>query len=172
MMIPFLNQNSDNFFAEHLWKAAAATAIGEGGYQRGGTASALHFMRSAGISPGELYQFDGSGLSSLSRMSALALVRALVHAHEQPYSELWHSSMAVAADPSGTMNRLFRGTPAAGNLHAKTGYIQRVRTLSGYVHAANGELIAFSFLYNGGNTNGARIVQEQLGVLLAGHGGF
>jgi len=171
MMIPFLNQQSDNFFAEHLWKASARAAVGDGNYVTGGPASALHFIRRAGVPTGELYQFDGSGLSSLTRASPNAIVRALVYAHSQPYSDLWHRSLAVAADPDGTMSRLYRGTAAAGNLHAKTGFIRRVRTLSGYVRARNGELIAFSFLYNGANTNGARAVQEQLGVLLADYGG-
>lgn len=171
MMIPFLNQHSDNFFAEHLWKAAAAAAIGVGSYPRGGPASALHFVEQLGVQPGEVYQFDGSGLSSDNRVSANALVHALVYAHSRPYSELWHRSLAVAADPEGTMNRLFRGTAAAGNLHAKTGYIAGVRTLSGYVRARNGELIAFSFLYNGRNTSGARAAQQDLGVLLANYGG-
>jgi D-alanyl-D-alanine carboxypeptidase/D-alanyl-D-alanine-endopeptidase (penicillin-binding protein 4) len=170
-MIPFLNQQSDNFFAEHLWKAAAREAVGEGSYVRGGPAAALHFIQRAGVPAGEVYQFDGSGLSSLTRISANALVRALIYAHEQPYADLWHASLAVAANPTGTMNRLYRGTRAAGNLHAKTGFISRVRSLSGYVRAANGELIAFSFLYNGANTNGARAVQEQLGVLLADYVG-
>lgn len=170
-MIPMLNQQSDNFFAEHLWKAAAREAIGHGSYTRGGPASALHFMNQAQIPPGNLYQFDGSGLSRHSRATPLALVRALVYAHRQPYSELFHRSMAVAADPNGTMSRLYRNGPAANNLHAKTGYIRGVRTLSGYVRGANGELIAFSFLYNGGNTNGARVVQEELGELLARYAG-
>lgn len=65
---------------------------------------------------------------------------------------------------------MYRGTPAAGNLHAKTGYINSVRTLSGYVTAANGERIAFSFLYDGRNTSGARDVQQALGTLLARYG--
>src|SRR5690606_28369641 len=91
----------------------------------------------------------------------------LVYAHGRGYSDLWHRSMAIAADPAGSMSRLYGGTPAAGNLHGKTGFISRVRALSGYVRAANGELIAFSFLYNGPNTNGARAAQEELGVLLA-----
>jgi hypothetical protein len=39
------------------------------------------------------------------------------------------------------------------------------------VRARNGELIAFSFLYNGANTNGARAIQQDLGVLLANYGG-
>jgi len=171
LMIPFLNRNSDNFFAEQLWKAAAHAAIGEGSYARGGPASAMHFIHNVGVPPGEIYQFDGSGLSSLSRMSANALVRMLVYAHRRPYSESFHQSMAVAADRSGSMARMYNNTPAAGNLHAKTGYIRNVRTLSGYVHARNGELVAFSFLFNGANTNGARAVQEELGVMLAEYGG-
>ena len=170
-MIPFLNQQSDNFFAEHLWKASTHASLGTGSYVQGGPASALHFIRNAGISPGEMYQFDGSGLSSYNRTSAHALVRAMVYANSQPYSQLWHESLAIAGDRNGTLNRLYRGTAAAGNLHAKTGFIRRARTLTGYVRARNGELIAFSFLYNGANTNGARSVQEKLGVLLAEYGG-
>jgi len=170
-LIAKLNRDSDNFFAEHLWKAAARGAVGVGSYSRGGAASALHFMQHAGVPAGHLFQFDGSGLSSDSRVSATAMIRTLIYAHQAPYSELFHQSLAVAADRGGTMSRLYRGTAAANNLHAKTGYIRSVRTLSGYVRAANGELIAFAFLYNGGNTNGARSVQEQLGVLLAEYGG-
>lgn len=170
-MIPLLNRHSDNFFSEHLWKASAHADWGMGSYVAGGPASALHFIEEAGITAGELYQFDGSGLSSLTRVSALALVQALVYAHRQPYSELWHRSLAIAGDPNGSMRRLYRGTIAEGNLHAKTGFIRGVRTLSGYVRARNGDLIAFSFLYNGPNTNAARAVQERLGVLLAEYDG-
>jgi serine-type D-Ala-D-Ala carboxypeptidase/endopeptidase (penicillin-binding protein 4) len=170
VLIPRLNQDSDNFFAEHLWKAAVREAVGVGSFSRGGPASALHFMQKAGVPAGELFQFDGSGLSSHSRASANSLVRTLIYAHRAPWSELFHNSLAIAADPRGTMSRLYRGSAAAGNLHAKTGYIRHVRTLSGYVRAANGELIAFSFLYNGSNTNGARVVQENLGILLAEYG--
>ncbi|HET7273746.1 MAG TPA: D-alanyl-D-alanine carboxypeptidase/D-alanyl-D-alanine-endopeptidase [Longimicrobiaceae bacterium] len=170
-MIPKLNQDSDNFFAEHLWKATVADVLGEGSYARGGAASAMFFHDNAGIPYGQLYQFDGSGLSESNRTSALAIVKALQYADQAPWSELFHNSLAVAADPDGTMNRLFRGTLAAGNLHAKTGYINDVRTLSGYVRARNGERIAFSFLYNGRNTFGARSVQSQLGELLAEYGG-
>ncbi|MDR0786299.1 MAG: D-alanyl-D-alanine carboxypeptidase/D-alanyl-D-alanine-endopeptidase [Gemmatimonadota bacterium] len=170
-MLPFLGQRSDNFFAEHLWKAATRVAIGVGSYTQGGPAAALHFIENAGVEPGQLFQVDGSGLSSLNRVSAMAFVQALVYAHHQPYSELWHASLAEAGKSPGTLARLFVGTPAAGNLHAKTGYINGVRTLSGYVTAADGELIAFSFLYNGANTSGARESQSRLGLLLTGYQG-
>lgn len=168
-MVPQLNRHSDNFFAEHLWKAAAARATGRGTYTGGGAASAVFFHDRTGVRWGEIWQADGSGLSAQNRSSAQALVRALVWAHRQPWSRQFHESMAIAGDRGGTMRRMFVGGPAQGNLHAKTGYINDVRTLSGYVKTAGGENVVFSFLYNGRNTGGARGVQQNLGNLLAGY---
>jgi D-alanyl-D-alanine carboxypeptidase/D-alanyl-D-alanine-endopeptidase (penicillin-binding protein 4) len=167
-MVPQLNEKSDNFFAEHLYKAAVAKATGQGTYTGGPQASAVFFHQRAEVPWGELWQADGSGLSRQNRASPRALIRALAYAHAQPWSEEFHASMAVAGDRQGTMNRMFTTGPAAGNLHAKTGYIRGVRTLSGYVRTAGGENVVFSFLYNGGGTSGARGVQIQLGELLAG----
>jgi D-alanyl-D-alanine carboxypeptidase/D-alanyl-D-alanine-endopeptidase (penicillin-binding protein 4) len=168
-MVPQLNRHSDNFFAEHLWKAAAAKALGQGTYAGGGAASAVFFHDQAGVAWGELWQADGSGLSAQNRSSAQGLVRALIYAHRQPWSQPFHESMAIAGDRGGTMRRMFVGGPAQGNLHAKTGYINDVRTLSGYVKTAGGETVVFSFLYNGRNTSGARGVQTNLGNLLAAY---
>ncbi|HEX2203043.1 MAG TPA: D-alanyl-D-alanine carboxypeptidase/D-alanyl-D-alanine-endopeptidase, partial [Longimicrobium sp.] len=168
-MVPQLNRHSDNFFAEHLYKAAVAKATGLGSYERGGPASASFFHDRAGVQWGQIWQADGSGLSAQNRASAHALVSALAYAHQRPWSKTFHESLAIAGDPGGTMRRMFNGTPAEKNLHAKTGYIRAVRTLSGYVRTQNGELVVFSFLYNGRNTGGARGVQTNLGNLLASY---
>ncbi|HET7230951.1 MAG TPA: D-alanyl-D-alanine carboxypeptidase/D-alanyl-D-alanine-endopeptidase [Longimicrobium sp.] len=168
-MIPQANRHSDNFFAEHFWKAAAARATGEGSYQKGGLASARFYQEHAGVPQGQLFQADGSGLSADNRTSAFALVQALNFANQQPWSHLYHESLPVAGQPGGTLNRMYVGQAAAGNLHAKTGYIKHVRTLSGYVKTADGELVVFSFLYNGRNTSGARGVQQNLGNLIASY---
>lgn len=170
VMVAEMNTESDNFFAEHVFKAAARKAVGVGSYYRGGPASALHFFQAAGVPMGELFQVDGSGLSEFNRASPNAMVQALVFAHEAAFSEVFHQSLAVAGDRNGTLRRLFTGSSAAGNLHAKTGYINDVRTLSGYVTARNGELIAFCFFYNGRGTSPARGVQTELGTLLAEYG--
>ena len=170
-MVAQLNRHSDNFFAEHLWKAAVAKATGQGSYERGGPASANFFHDRAGVPWGQLWQADGSGLSAQNRTSAMALVSALAYAHQQPWSRLFHESMAVGGDPDGTLARMFNTGAAAGNLHAKTGYIRNVRSLSGYVRSRSGKLIVFSMIYNGRNTSGARGVQMQLGDLLAEYGG-
>ncbi|HEX2095633.1 MAG TPA: D-alanyl-D-alanine carboxypeptidase/D-alanyl-D-alanine-endopeptidase [Longimicrobiaceae bacterium] len=170
-MIPKLNRDSDNFFAEHLWKAAGAHTVGIGSYVLGGPASAKFFIERAGVPHGEIWQADGSGLSAQNRSSARALVNALAYADRRPWREEFHRSMAVAGDREGTLRSLFRGGAAEGNLHAKTGYIRGVRTLSGYVKTRSGENVAFSFLYNGRNTSGARGVQQQLGELIASYAG-
>jgi D-alanyl-D-alanine carboxypeptidase/D-alanyl-D-alanine-endopeptidase (penicillin-binding protein 4) len=168
-MVPQANRHSDNFFAEHFWKAAVAKSTGEGSYAKGGPASANFYHQRAGVPYGQLFQADGSGLSADNRTSAYALVSALNYADQQRWTKLFHESLPVAGAPDGTLNRLFVGTPAAGNLHAKTGYIRGVRSLSGFVKTADGDRVVFSMLYNGKNTSGARGIQQNLGVLLAGY---
>jgi D-alanyl-D-alanine carboxypeptidase/D-alanyl-D-alanine-endopeptidase (penicillin-binding protein 4) len=58
-------------------------------------------------------------------------------------------------------------TPAEGNLHAKTGTTNTVASLAGYVTALNGEVLAFAFIYNGGDRFGARAEMDQMGPTLA-----
>src|SRR5690606_12126246 len=59
-------------------------------------------------------------------------------------------------------------TPAANNLRAKTGTISNVSSLSGYVRAANGELLAFSILVNDvPSTYQAKRMEDAVGSRLA-----
>jgi D-alanyl-D-alanine carboxypeptidase/D-alanyl-D-alanine-endopeptidase (penicillin-binding protein 4) len=161
------NTHSDNFFAEHIWLAAVAKALGQSSFAKGPAASANFFQREVGVPYGQLWQADGSGLSNQNRTSARAMVNSLRYADKAPWSKVFHESLAVAGDRNGTMRRMFRGEPAEGKLQAKTGYIRQVRSLSGYVTSASGERIAFAMIYNGRGTSGARGVQSQLGNMLA-----
>jgi D-alanyl-D-alanine carboxypeptidase/D-alanyl-D-alanine-endopeptidase (penicillin-binding protein 4) len=58
------------------------------------------------------------------------------------------------AGADGTLRRRFKDTPLAGIVRAKTGTLSNVRALSGYVPAANGEMLAFSTIVN--NVTGTR----------------
>jgi D-alanyl-D-alanine carboxypeptidase/D-alanyl-D-alanine-endopeptidase (penicillin-binding protein 4) len=60
-----------------------------------------------------------------------------------------------------------RGSPAQGNLHAKTGTTNDVVALGGYVTATNGEVIAFSFIYNGRDRWTAKSMMDVMGETLA-----
>jgi D-alanyl-D-alanine carboxypeptidase/D-alanyl-D-alanine-endopeptidase (penicillin-binding protein 4) len=67
-----------------------------------------------------------------------------------------------------------KGTPAAGNLRAKTGTLSHVVSLSGYVTSAAGEPIVFSMLLNGaspGSGLSGREAVDRIGVLLASFSG-
>jgi D-alanyl-D-alanine carboxypeptidase/D-alanyl-D-alanine-endopeptidase (penicillin-binding protein 4) len=61
-----------------------------------------------------------------------------------------------------------RFTAAQGNLHAKTGTTNDVVGLAGYVTAENGELLAFSFIYNGRDRWHAREAIDAMGATMAG----
>ena len=72
------------------------------------------------------------------------------------------------AGQTETLRHRMRSTPAQGNLHAKTGTTADVVALGGYVTSRTGELLAFSFLYNGRELGGARETIDAMGATMAG----
>ena len=78
-----------------------------------------------------------------------------------------HASLPVAGQ-SELLRRRMKLSPADGNLHAKTGTTNAVMSLAGYVTSENGEVIAFSFVYNGSDRWNARSTMDVMGETLAG----
>ena len=99
-------------------------------------------------------------------MTARAMVHLLAYAHRAPWGSVFHASMPVAGE-SELMRRRMRSTPAHGNLHAKTGTTNSVAALAGYVTALNGEVLAFTFIYNGNDRANARHTMDRMGPTLA-----
>ena len=165
-IVSYMNRESINHFAELLFRNAAR----EGGRQ--GTArSAQEELREflsgkAGTRPDEIRVADGSGLSEADSLTARSMVQLFAYAHKAPWSSVFHASMPVAGE-SELMRRRMRSTPAEGNLHAKTGTTNTVAPLAGYVTALNGEVLAFAFIYNGGDRFNARAEMDQMGPTLA-----
>jgi D-alanyl-D-alanine carboxypeptidase/D-alanyl-D-alanine-endopeptidase (penicillin-binding protein 4) len=113
-----------------------------------------------------VFAADGSGLSTLDRVTARSLVQLLSYAHRAPWSREFHESLPVAGREE-TLRLRMRSTPAQGNLHAKTGTTADVVALSGYVSARTGEMLAFAFLYNGKDRWNARVTIDAMGATLA-----
>lgn len=161
------NHVSHNLFAEALLKAVGRVAGGEGTFRAGGEAVRRFLERELGEAPVTISQVDGSGLSRNNLLTARTTVRLLDF---MPRSGVWDSyfaSLPTAATQDG-LERRMRGTPAAGNLRAKTGTIRRVSALSGYVHSADGELLAFSIMANGvPSTARAKQSEDAIGARLA-----
>jgi D-alanyl-D-alanine carboxypeptidase/D-alanyl-D-alanine-endopeptidase (penicillin-binding protein 4) len=149
-MIAAMNRESINHYAELLFRNAARGPKREGIGTVASASSVLDnfFASKIGTDTTTLVFADGSGLSTLDRVTPRAQVQLLGYAHRATWGPWFHSSLPVAGD-SELLRRRMRNTPAEGNLHAKTGTTNDVIALAGYVTAVNGEVLAFSFLYNG-----------------------
>jgi D-alanyl-D-alanine carboxypeptidase/D-alanyl-D-alanine-endopeptidase (penicillin-binding protein 4) len=170
-MIAAMNRESINHYAELLFRNAARgtdrSAIGSVA-----NASAVldkFFATKVGADTTKLTFADGSGLSTLDRVTPRAQVQLLGYAHRASWGPWLDSSLPVAGD-SELLKRRMRNTPAEGNLHAKTGTTNDVIALAGYVTAVNGEVLAFSFLYNGRDRWTAKSMIDVMSETLASFG--
>lgn len=160
-----INHQSHNFYAEQVLRAVGRAAARDGSIE-GGARVIRNLLRHAGVDPSEFHIEDGCGLSPLNRISARGFVAVLAYMARTPLAEEFYETLPVA----GRVRRFRRmgGTPAEGNLRAKTGTIDGVSALSGYVTAANGEMIAFSILINEtGSVAQAKYVENLIGARLA-----
>ena len=170
-MIAAMNRESINHYAELLFRNAAR------GPKRDVTGSVANasslldnfFATKVGTDTSTLVFADGSGLSTLDRVTPRAQVQLLGYAHRATWGPWLHSSLPVAGD-SELLKRRMRNTPAEGNLHAKTGTTNEVIALAGYVTAVNGEVLAFSFLYNGRDRWTAKSMIDVMSESLASFG--
>jgi serine-type D-Ala-D-Ala carboxypeptidase/endopeptidase (penicillin-binding protein 4) len=105
------------------------------------------FYAAAGITPGDVVQTDGSGLSRHDLVTPRAIVTLLKYAQDQPWFAPYYASLPVAG-VDGTLEPLMKNTVAAGRIHAKTGSVEHVRTRSGFAETPAGRRLIFSFLSN------------------------
>ena len=163
-----MNRESINIVAELLFRDAGRAAAPNGMSSADvGLANLRDFLsKKAGTDPGGIHVFDGSGLSTLDSLTPRTMIHLLSYAHRGPWSSAFHGSLPVAGE-SELLRRRMRGTPAEGNLHAKTGTTDTTIGLGGYVTAKDGEIVAFSFIYNGNDRWNAKATMDAMGATLA-----
>ena len=163
-----MNRESINIVAELLFRDAGRAVAPDGmSSAEVALANLRDFMsKKVGADPQAIRVFDGSGLSTLDYLTPRTMVQLLSYAHRGPWSSAFHGSLPVAGE-SELLRRRMRGTPAEGNLHAKTGTTDTVIGLGGFVTAKDGEIIAFSFLYNGNDRWNAKATMDAMGATLA-----
>ncbi len=105
------------------------------------------FYAAAGIAPDDVIQTDGSGLSRHDLVTPRAIVTLLKYAQTQTWFAPYYASLPVAGIDGSLQDRM-KGTVAAGRIHAKTGSVEHVRTLSGFAETPSGRRLIFSFLSN------------------------
>jgi D-alanyl-D-alanine carboxypeptidase/D-alanyl-D-alanine-endopeptidase (penicillin-binding protein 4) len=100
---------------------------------------------------------DGSGLSRYNFLTADMLVKILRQMARDPRHAAAYEATMPIAGKDGTLERRMKGTRAENNVHAKTGTISNVRSLSGYVRTRDNELIGFSVIANNFKARSATI---------------
>jgi D-alanyl-D-alanine carboxypeptidase/D-alanyl-D-alanine-endopeptidase (penicillin-binding protein 4) len=132
-----------------------------------GIAVVRNFLDEIGVAPDGIIQYDGSGLSRHNLVTPAALLAVYTYmAKQSRYSAEWLDSLTIGG-VDGTLKTRFKGAKTRGNVRGKTGTIDQVSALSGYVTTAAGERMVFSIIVNGVNDGGTRmdIIDEIVGQL-------
>ena len=138
---------SQNQYAETLLRALGAPdALGATsalGAQRVRTV-----LKGWNIADDSYLMADGSGLSRYNYVTSDALVRILRQMRDDPkHASAFADSLPVAGR-DGPLSRRLAGTAAEGRVRAKTGTVDNVRAIAGYVETASGETLVFSIIAN------------------------
>lgn len=146
VIVSEMMKESQNLFAESLAKTISAVD-GKAGSFQGAQQSIRRILSPFGITEQELVMQDGSGLSSYNTVTANLLTQILFGMARHQYFQDFYRSFPVAGI-DGTLKNRMTGTITEGRVHAKTGYIGAVRSLSGYIRTAESEQLAFSLITN------------------------
>ena len=90
---------------------------------------------------------NGSGLSRKARINAKQLVDLLVYAYKSPYMPEFISSLSLSG-MDGTMSHRFNNEELTGMVHLKTGRIDHVISMAGYIQSQSGERYAVALIQN------------------------
>ncbi|HEX5179025.1 MAG TPA: D-alanyl-D-alanine carboxypeptidase/D-alanyl-D-alanine-endopeptidase [Gemmatimonadaceae bacterium] len=158
---------SQNQIAEILLRTIGLERAGSGTADSG-IAVVRRQLLAWGVQPDGFVQRDGSGLSRYDYLTPETLVRVLASIRKDTAFSAFYDALPIAG-VDGTIGNRMRGTPAQGNVHAKTGFVANARSLSGYVTTADGHMLIFSALCNNWTTSVREIerVQDAIAVDLA-----
>ncbi len=134
-----INKNSNNFYAEQVFRT-----YGWGGSTRGGIQRTESFLRQAGIDTRALSINDGSGLSRKNLVTPRSLRALLVHMNAHATSDVFRTSIPRGGERNTTLSTRLGRT----SVRAKTGSLAFVRGLSGYVERPDGGRVAFALFAN------------------------
>jgi serine-type D-Ala-D-Ala carboxypeptidase/endopeptidase (penicillin-binding protein 4) len=146
------NKTSQNLHAELLLRLLGKIYGTDGSFEQGSRV-VRQFLLNAGVDDGDFFLYDGSGVSSRDEITPRALTQLLTYASKQFWGVGWRETLPVAG-VDGTLDHRFQDSPLKGKLWAKTGTLNEVNALSGYLTAASGKTLAFSILVNGRRPGG------------------
>ena len=137
-IITKVNKYSNNVMARQLLYTLAAERFGAPGTEENGRIVVREWLEEHNFDFPDLKLVNGAGLSRESRMSARQLGALLRYAWQSPYMPEFMSSMSLPG-LDGTLSDRFRGDALAGMAHIKTGSLDDVTAIAGYLQARSGK---------------------------------
>lgn len=145
-IVTTINKRSQNLYAEQLFRTMGMVFYGHGNMETGRAVAYPLFTR-WGIDTTRINMADGCGLSPDDLVSPASTVDVLTAMYHGKCFQTFYQSLPIAGVDGSLRNRM-KGTAAANNVHGKTGTIEHVSSLSGYVTDADGEMFVFSIMVN------------------------
>ncbi|MEK5039714.1 D-alanyl-D-alanine carboxypeptidase/D-alanyl-D-alanine endopeptidase [Sporosarcina sp. FSL K6-3457] len=171
LYIPFMKL-SNNGHAEVLVKEMGQVVGGQGSWNKG-LAVMETTLADMGMDMTTLLLRDGSGMSHKNLVTANEVTRLLYAAQSKSWYPVFLNSLPVAGNEErfvgGTLRNRMRGTEVAGNVRAKTGLLNGVTALSGYVETKSGETLIFSIMVNNYLSGTVSEVVDEIVIMLANY---
>jgi len=143
-----LNKFSNNFVADQIMKKIGAQMWGAPGTLQKGLATVQDALEDLGISKDSYQIADGSGLTRETRVTARQIAKVLVAANQDfAVSPEFIASLGISGE-DGTLRSRLPTSAGDSLIRAKTGSLDGVSSLAGYVPSRNGELLAFAIVLN------------------------
>ncbi|WP_025915639.1 D-alanyl-D-alanine carboxypeptidase/D-alanyl-D-alanine-endopeptidase [Herminiimonas sp. CN] len=156
-----INKFSNNVMARQVLLSLAPEQPALPASTGRGAEAVKAWLAGKGIDAPELVIENGSGLSRSERISARTLGRMLVAAYHSPTMPEFIGSLPLVG-LDGTMRKRLQAENVAGHAHIKTGSLEQVRSIAGYVLAASGRRYVVVCLINDRNAAKAREAQDAL----------
>lgn len=163
-VMAYMNKTSDNHSAIAMFKVIGANYKGAPGTLEKGQQAVNDLLVGMGNSRSSFEILEGSGLTRYNMVTSDMYIRMLKYMYDDVKNfDFFYRTLAIAGK-DGTLSRRMIGTEAEGNVHAKTGTINSVSTLSGYAVSRDSELLIFYIAMNGfgGSSNGPRNMQDEI----------
>jgi len=154
-------KKSNNLYARHLLLLLGAKMYGAPTTLEKGRRAVKKILQQSGALKEKNLRLDnGCGLSHKARLSAKILVDVLDEAYNR-YGERWLNTLSIAG-VDGTINKRFKGTVVQKRAWMKTGTLNRVKNITGYVKSLSGKLYEVSILVhsNRGNWRAAQLQND------------
>ena len=164
LIAQYTNHTSNNIYAESLFKTLGHRQQGVGSYE-GGARAVEQYIDEKGIDREGIRIVDGSGLSRSNQLTASFLCRFLAAVSREPWFEDYLATLPQAGK-SGTARTLFPNLPAGTVVFVKTGSMEGVRTMAGYINRG-GRRYAFAILASGHTCSSADATRHLSDILLS-----